>query len=241
MPCYAFGGRTSSLLAYTLLGVAVNIDMQFYKLKQLLLFFSAFFIFIHPAVSRAADKWIISNAAWDSYYPRTIFGNPEECLEAAIAAWHKRWVGYDDAVFTLIEATDDIRALQISNRASGWIGCARKKSIVISIEGPSFTQALPSKSGPVIQSILVEENRKPQSNASVNIVVKDGFGNIAQTIGGVTDPHGVFKFTYVPPYAISANVELIATCSGCENTAFKSIFVVSVDSGLPEEPQMCRR
>lgn len=238
--CTAFGSQASSLLVCALVWAAINIYMQFYKFKKLLSFFVVFLICIYPAASRAADKWVISNAAWDSYYPRTIFGNPAECLETAIAAWHKRWVGYDDAIFTLIEATDDVRTLEISNRASGWIKCTREKSIVISIEGPSFTQALPSKSGPVTQVILVEANNRPQSNASVSVEIKDDFGNTAQTIGGVTDLNGVFKFTYVPPYAISVNVELIATCSGCENTAFKSIFIDSSDAERLGGMQICR-
>lgn len=111
----------------------------------------------------------------------------------------------------------------------------------ISIIGASLTMALPSEVGPIVQLINVEKADDENKTFTVNISIKDTKTNASYSISGVTDSSGNFEFIYVPPYMRSANVDLTATCSSCENKASKSISVVWADTESPEEPQMCRR
>jgi len=108
----------------------------------------------------------------------------------------------------------------------------------ITINGASSTMALPSGVGPIAQQVKVDVSGDESKTFTVNVSIKDTKTNASQSITGVTDSAGNFEFMYVPPYMRATEVNLTATCSGCENTATKSISVSGVDA---EDPQMCRR
>lgn len=111
----------------------------------------------------------------------------------------------------------------------------------ITINGASSTMALPSEVGPIAQQVNVEMSGDENKTFTVIVSIKDAKTNASQSITGVTDSAGNFEFMYVPPYMRATDVDLTATCSGCENTASKSISVSWIDTATPQEPQMCRR
>ena len=93
----------------------------------------------------------------------------------------------------------------------------------ITLSGPSSTKALPA--GPALpETATVTENGAPKPGISVSITIA-GNGSVS----GTTDAAGQFNFTYVPPLYVAATDQLSATCSGCSNTATKTIKVEPCD------------
>lgn len=112
-----------------------------------------------------------------------------------------------------------------------------KANLDIVINGPSFTQALPSFSGPLTQTVLVTKNGSPEKDISVSIALSALGSGVSTTFFGITDEQGRFQFLYIPPYMMSAQVSMAAGCEACVNTATKSISVLKEN----REPQMCHR
>ncbi|MBA3774009.1 MAG: hypothetical protein H0X13_16415, partial [Ramlibacter sp.] len=93
---------------------------------------------------------------------------------------------------------------------------------MISLVGGSSTKTL--LAGPVLpQTARVTQNGAPVPGKSVGIRIASG-----GAISGTTDGNGEFHFTYVPPYIRTLD-QVIASCSGCINTAQKPITVETCD------------
>lgn len=107
----------------------------------------------------------------------------------------------------------------------------------ISIDGASFTHALPSLDGPVTQTVTVTSNSDSSKLWPVRITLLEENSASPQTISGSTDSSGVFQFSYVPPYLKGTSVEVQASCGGFnDNYVSKKIAVLSSQ----DVPQMCR-
>jgi len=101
---------------------------------------------------------------------------------------------------------------------------SRKPPNEITLSGPSQTKALPA--GPVLPQVArVTRSGVGVPNATVNISID---GKAALT--GTTDSAGAFMFTYVPPFYKRTTEQMSASCSGCSNTAQKSLVVEACDS-----------
>ncbi|WP_395024770.1 hypothetical protein [Comamonas odontotermitis] len=110
------------------------------------------------------------------------------------------------------------------------------KMFNINISGPNVTNALPSKNGPITQSIKITSVDGVEKN--VHVVLRTRIG---QTVAGYTDDDGEVSFIVVPSDLVAAMIEISASCLHCENTASKTITVLPTDLNQLEEPQMCRR
>lgn len=109
----------------------------------------------------------------------------------------------------------------VEDHANGQGRCVVANT-VISLVGASSTKTL--LAGPVLpQTARVTQNGAPVPGKSVSIRVGSG-----GAIGGTTDGNGEFHFTYVPPYLPTLD-QVIASCSGCINTAQKPITVETCD------------
>lgn len=94
--------------------------------------------------------------------------------------------------------------------------------IRIDLYGASSTKALIA--GPVLPQVArVTQNGAAAAGKAVTVTIGSG-----GSISGITDGSGQFNFTYVPPYQKAVD-QLAASCSGCSNTAQKSITVAACD------------
>ena len=93
----------------------------------------------------------------------------------------------------------------------------------IDLYGASSTKALVA--GPVLpQMARVTQNGAAAAGKAVSVSIIGSGGSVS----GITDAGGQFNFIYVPPYQKAVD-QLTATCSGCSNTAQKSINVEACD------------
>lgn len=118
--------------------------------------------------------------------------------------------------------------------------CVYPQKFQISILGPSETQALPSLTGPIKQTIKINGEDGPAKNWGVTVKMVNEKGE-ASYAGGSTNAQGIYEFYYVPPYFKGGHVDLSASCTGCESPAQKNITIMPTLSDQLEEPQMCRR
>lgn len=108
---------------------------------------------------------------------------------------------------------------------------------IISIDGASSTQALPSVIGPIRLKISITHNGHGKKSMQFMLRIQEEGSINSNTISGVVDENGAFEFIYVPPYFKNAVVKLTASCSTCINVAAKSVEVVGVSSDFG----LCRR
>ena len=113
--------------------------------------------------------------------------------------------------------------------------CTKKIPLEISITGPNSTQALPSLTGPIKQTVNVTRLGNAQPNVVVTIQQRNFPQAGTQTVSGVTDNAGEFHFIYIPPYWKTSVAEITAKCAQCDKDAVKEISVIDAES------QSCRR
>lgn len=101
---------------------------------------------------------------------------------------------------------------------------APPEQFTISLSGPSWTLSRPA-GAPLPQVALVTGNSGPASGKPVTVTIASG-----GSYSGTTNAAGEVAFVYMPP-AMAVTDTLTATCTGCSNTATKSVQVDACSTG----------
>lgn len=120
----------------------------------------------------------------------------------------------------------------------GEAGCRRPYPLEIDIKGSSQTKALPSGSGPLLQSVVVTLQGNPKPGVSVVITLIDKKLGIINNLSGTTNSSGEFSFLYIPPTFTATMAYIQAKCDICNRVAEKSIDVLVEE--LEDSLHVCR-